>query len=135
MLTPDLPPITYDRPPIVRRDQCGGASSITSELDVLTLAVSPGIAEAIRERIASRAIEELQRYARFRRGWDGYDGRPFPADVITAGIYLIRVANLLCKIGNGQIDAIIPGPAGDGSIDIEFRRGAKTLIVTMYADA
>ncbi len=134
MLTPDLPPITYNPPPITRGDQSGRA--ITPELKILTLAVSPSsFADAIRERIASRAIEELQRYGRFRAGWDGYRGRPFSKLLISQGVDIVKHATILSRVRDASLDAIIPGPASDGSIDVEFKRGDKTLAITMYPEA
>jgi hypothetical protein len=136
----DLPPIPSSaiygeerRPAIVLSHRNVGYSAITPGLPPITRNMSfASLTDAFNERLASDAIQQLQRYARFRLGWDGYNGVPFQRALIDSAISLTEFAASVAQILSGAIDAIIPGPASDGSIDIEFRSGAKTMIVTMY---
>jgi hypothetical protein len=123
----------YTQPPSIVC-KIPNSNAITPDVAFATFSFGKNSLEnASRERVASRAIEELQRYAQFRSGWDGYNGKPFRANLIGKGIDLIRLSVWLGKAQSVTITAI-PGPASDGSIDIELRLGAKTLIVTMYPD-
>lgn len=79
-------------------------------------------------RAASR--EELDRYATFVRGWDGYDGDPISPVALNVARLLI---DALPAFGNaGRLTDIIPGPAPDGSLDLEFRTASRRLVITIY---
>lgn len=80
---------------------------------------------------ANRAEEELERYSHFVTGWDGYDGKPFSEKVLQiAEQILVRIKNLYACHG-GFPESIDPGPASDGSLDIEFFGCSKKLTYTI----
>jgi hypothetical protein len=75
-------------------------------------------------------ISDLERYSRFAAGWDGYAGDPISPVAITAAEQLtLAVAAMK---GAQRLTDIIPGPAPDGSLDIELRTEKRRLIVTIY---
>lgn len=128
----DLPAasaMNKEQPAIVWRAE---ASSITPHLTSLTLPRS--LTEATRDHIASRAIDRLHRYSKLHYGWDGYSGRTFGERIIEKAVQLVRLATHIAAARDTSFDAIVPGPAGDGSVDIEFRNEGKTLILIMYPD-
>jgi hypothetical protein len=43
-----------------------------------------------------------------------------------------KLAGRFLRALGERLDELIPGPASDGSVDLEFRVGSKSLFVTMY---
>jgi hypothetical protein len=80
--------------------------------------------------LVSQGIEELERYSRFEAGWDGYSGEPISPVAIAAAENLVET--LADMKGGHQLIDIIPGPAPDGSLDLELRTEKRRLIVTIY---
>lgn len=80
--------------------------------------------------LRASAREELERYATFIRGWDGYDGDPIsPVALKVARLFI----DTLPRLGNAaKLTDIIPGPAPDGSLDLEFRTASRRLMLTIY---
>ena len=110
-------------------------SAITVPLPEATVSVNPGESSAalvLAQEKARAALAELQAYTMFGPGWDGYDGSVFSNEVIRrAQSAVAGIAELLLLHGIA-VDEIIPGPASDGSIDVEFLLGHKTLTATFY---
>lgn len=80
--------------------------------------------------LRAAAREELDRYATFVRGWDGYDGDPIAPVTLKVARVLI---DALPAFGNSGLPTdIIPGPAPDGSLDLEFRTASRRLMITIY---
>jgi hypothetical protein len=80
--------------------------------------------------LVAQGIGELERYSRFVAGWDGYSGEPIsPVAIATAESLVETLADMK---GSQQLMDIIPGPAPDGSLDIELRTEKRRLIVTIY---
>lgn len=80
--------------------------------------------------LRAAAREELDRYAAFVRGWDGYDGDPVAPVALKVARLLI---DALPAFGNAAwLTDIIPGPAADGSLDLELRTASRRLIITIY---
>jgi hypothetical protein len=77
------------------------------------------------ERIAADVLAQIDRYATFGRGWDGYDGEPFDPDTIRLARLTVHALGVALAV-SGEAVEIIPAPASDGTIDIEVCRGAKT---------
>ena len=75
-------------------------------------------------------IVDLERYSRFAAGWDGYAGDPISPVAITAAEQLTLA--VAAMNGAQRLTDIIPGPAPDGSLDIELRTEKRRLIVTIY---
>lgn len=82
--------------------------------------------------MCTSALAELDRYGTFVKGWDGYDGEPIAPAALDLAVTLTRAIALT---GNHRVTDIIPGPASDGSLDLEIRAGARSLIITMHEDA
>ncbi len=80
--------------------------------------------------LVSQGIGELERYSRFVAGWDGYSGEPISPVAIAAAENLVET--LAGMKGSQQLIDIIPGPAPDGSLDLELRTEKRRLIVTIY---
>lgn len=76
------------------------------------------------------ANEDLVRYSRFSRGWDGYDGEPIAPSAIHTASFLIE--HLRRRSPERQLVDIIPGPASDGSLDLELHAHNRKLIITIY---
>jgi len=80
--------------------------------------------------LVAQGIGEIERYSRFVASWDGYSGEPIsPIAIATAENLIETLADMK---GSQQLIDIIPGPAPDGSLDIELRTEKRRLIVTIY---
>ncbi|MBI4677401.1 MAG: hypothetical protein HY748_07440 [Elusimicrobia bacterium] len=82
-----------------------------------------------------RAETDLNRYQQFAFGWDGYFGETF-------GPILIQSAKqLICAVSDYFIgidtvpQEILPGPASDGSVDIEISCRGRRIIFTLYPNS
>lgn len=80
--------------------------------------------------LRAAAREELERYATFIRGWDGYDGDPIAPVALKFARFLVDVIPAFGKAT--KLTDIIPGPAPDGSLDLEFRTPSRRLMITLY---
>lgn len=76
----------------------------------------------------SDAIRDVQRYAAFQRGWDGYDAEPISQDTIRRAVSVIE---LLSALGATDID---PSPISDGRIDVEGTVRGYSILVTVPCD-
>lgn len=84
------------------------------------------------ESSADNAKKELREYLEYEAGWDGYDGKIFDPEVIELACEQI---DEMISVYGGEITQIIPGPASDGSVDVEFRMGKETLFAVVgYGD-
>jgi hypothetical protein len=88
------------------------------------------IARARLQGLVSQSTADLDRYSRFAAGWDGYAGDPIAPVAITAAEQLTLAVTAMN--GAQRLTDIIPGPAPDGSLDIELRTEKRRLIVTIY---
>jgi hypothetical protein len=80
--------------------------------------------------LRAAAREEMERYATFIRGWDGYDGDPIAPVALKVARLLI---DALPAFGHAaKLTDIIPGPAPDGSLDLELRTASRRLMITIY---
>lgn|GEM_PF-2882502 len=82
------------------------------------------------EELRSEIAKELAAYWRYPRGWDGYSGSEFDAQQI---VRVNEVADNLVKCFEwfGVVpEEIEPGPASDGSIDLECSVGPRCLLLT-----
>lgn len=79
--------------------------------------------------LRAAAWDELERYTTFARGWDGYDGDPISPVALKFARLLIGA---LPRCDAAKLTDIIPGPAPDGSLDLEFRTASRRLMLTMY---
>lgn len=80
--------------------------------------------------LRAAAQEELERYATFTRGWDGYDGDPISPVALKVARLLVHALPGLANAA--KLTDIIPGPAPDGSLDLEFRTASRRLMLTIY---
>jgi hypothetical protein len=88
------------------------------------------IARARLQGLVSQATAELERYSHFAAGWDGYSGEPISPVAIKTAEYLIEA--VAAMTGGQLLTDIVPGPAPDGSLDLELRTEKRRLIVTIY---
>lgn len=84
------------------------------------------------EALIHKADSEISGYLRFEPGWDGYFGAQFDEIIVkNARVLLSRISAFLRKEGTVPAE-IIPGPASDGSIDIEIiTASGKRMIFTL----
>jgi hypothetical protein len=80
--------------------------------------------------LRAAAREELDRYAAFIRGWDGYDGDPIAPVPLKLARLLIDAIPAFGE--TTKLTDIIPGPAPDGSLDLELRTPSRRLVITIY---
>lgn len=80
--------------------------------------------------LCGAAREEIDRYASFTSGWDGYDADPITPIAIDVARTLIEALSALPAAA--RLTDIIPGPAPDGSLDLELRTPRRRLMITMY---
>ncbi len=87
---------------------------------------------ALLERQLHTLMQDLERYERYPANWDSYGGACF-SEELTDQVY--RYAKRLCTVFEAEgttPDLFEPGPAGDGSIDIELRLGTRAALFTFY---
>ena len=86
------------------------------------------------ETMVADARDEIQHYSTFGSEWDGYSAKPFEQDTIMKADSLLVI--LLQHLSAERIvpSEITPGPASDGSIDIELRIDQRTMILTVSKD-
>jgi hypothetical protein len=129
-------PVSYAHLPGELTIQTPHDLSITTPLLSATINFhSESIAAARLEQMKSAAVAELERYARYRRGWDGYSGEPFARKLIDDSIRIIRVAAAFFAEAGVLPTELTTGPASDGSLDIEIRTESKRLILTLYPNS
>lgn len=79
-------------------------------------------------------LSELDRYGEYTRGWDGYDGEEFTKDIIDRVSSVARFIVSFFRFVDVTPDEIVPGPASDGSVDLEVALGKKHLTLTFSPD-
>jgi len=102
--------------------------------DSTTVAWSPTITNTRTEIMAQAADDDLCRYLSFDTGWDGYDGLTFAPDTITKARAIVAVALEAFLRAGVTPSEITPGPASDGSVDVEIAVSGRTLIITLDRD-
>lgn len=85
--------------------------------------------------IKSKVSRELDIYAGYPAGWDGYDGVIFSEPLVrrmcgTAIRFLDQF-----EAARESPSLVEPGPASDGSLDLCLAFGPRSLQLTMYPDA
>lgn len=91
------------------------------------------ITRAKESSVTSATLIELEKYSRFLRGWDGYDGEPIAQIAIDLAKGIVEALRLGGM--TSRLTEIIPGPASDGSLDLEFRTDSRSLTLTIYPGA
>ena len=89
---------------------------------------------ALLEGRAKEARADLQRYLTFPEGWDGYSGRRFSERLIDVASDLIGIAEHYFEAAGVLPSEITPGPASDGSVDIEIATEGRRVIFTLYPE-
>jgi hypothetical protein len=132
------------RPPELPQSALSGSSpidvvvsySITGRPQFETIfAARPSLAASRLDELRESALSELNRYAQYERGWDGYDGESFCRPVLELGRLLVDHGVVLLRAQDASPSEITTGPASDGSLDVEFIVGGKRLILTIDATA
>jgi len=77
---------------------------------------------------------ELTSYGSFQSTWDGYAGVPFSESTITVALEIINLAENVFKVNSLYPADITPGPASDGTIDIEIVFGNKSVYFIIDSD-
>lgn len=86
-------------------------------------------AEDVLNELQKDVLNELQRYLTFDYGWDGHRGERFsPAIIARAQEFVQGAIKLLEKYQATSIE-IAPGPASDGTVDIEIVVANRQFIV------
>src|SRR5947209_18072146 len=68
-------------------DPRGSSKSITEWPGPITIQVlKPTLSAAYISQLCASAVEQLQAYCGFGRGWDGYNGEPFEPELIALAI-------------------------------------------------
>lgn len=83
------------------------------------------------ERVCQEAISELNSYLEFEVGWDGYDGVPFDESDVARAIEIVSISLGAMRRSERVLDRIVPGPASDGSLDLELVFENGSLIFTI----
>lgn len=91
--------------------------------------------DAIIENLKITAKNELNEYGNLTKGWDGYYGTEFDESLIEFSIVAVEYISRLLIANNLKPKEITPGPASDGSIDIEITFVHDFIIFTFYPDS
>lgn len=86
------------------------------------------------ESLRDLAIYELEDYKNLQVGWDGYFGNVFDEDLIEFMQDLTRDLSKMFIEADITPNELTPGPASDGSIDLEIGFDNKQFIVTAYPE-
>lgn len=81
------------------------------------------------------AVSELMSYLRLPAGWDGYGGDRFASETVGRAMEVAMWGAEYFRSRGIVPDALTPGPAGDGSIDIEITLGGTYLLFTLQPDS
>jgi len=92
------------------------------------------LGQALLDHLGQEAFAELARYEHFPDRWDGYSAPAFQPSVIRAARGIVRSA--LDYFDRLEIvpTEITPGPASDGSVDVEIAVGGRRVIFTIYPE-
>jgi hypothetical protein len=126
--TSDLP-VTFDPGWTTRAPQA--SAHVHQRYRSTNAAPDLSITRVRAESISATAKADLDRYARFLKGWDGYDGEPIAPLAIDLAVAIIDALRS-ARVTHSLVD-IIPGPASDGSLDLELRTTSRHLTITIYA--
>lgn len=108
------------------------AATITRRAVAATVSTqAPTIQRNQLEEMQGLVVAELRRYESFEQGWDGYLSETFSPRAVARSIDIVLTGSSFLRRSGVQRAEIIPGPASDGSIDVEFRSGGKTLIISV----
>lgn len=89
---------------------------------------------ALIQEVIQACKNELLSYRDFSLGWDGYRGRPFSDAIIQSALSLTEFIDQFC-VGVGLSPReVTPGPASDGTLDVEVGYGTRTLLFTFDPD-
>jgi hypothetical protein len=97
----------------------------------ITLNFDSLIEARIRSSFAT-ANRELERYALYPPGWDGYRANPFADDVLKNAAGILEYGQKVFEGTGIMPELVTTGPASDGSVDVEFRVGSRRLMMTLY---
>ncbi len=86
------------------------------------------------DRTINETIHQLERYLNFEKGWDGYNGSQFDFETIKRSKQILSVIQKYYASIGSLPDEICPGPASDGSVDIEISHENRHFIFTIYPD-
>ena len=81
-----------------------------------------------------KASSEILSYATFQVGWDLYQGKPFDKSTLNKASEILELIFSTFDNYESCPDEIYPGPASDGSVDIEIEYDGNRLIFTIYPD-
>lgn len=81
--------------------------------------------------LESEALRELENYLELPKGWDGYGGDEFEPETVMRAGFLARWVGQYFRSNGAVPDAMTPGPAGDGSVDLEITLGDAYLLFTV----
>ena len=114
------------------------ARSLISEIDSIIKEVDndqgDGSENARTESLRDSAIRELEDYKKLKDGWDGYCGKIFDDNLFMQNLTILLSKMFIeADIVPDEVE-ITPGPASDGSIDLEIRFDSKQYIITVYSD-
>lgn len=96
---------------------------------------APSSARARVLSLAQKAVNDLQYYRTLPPRWDGYRGKTFDPRFINLCQAVVSQVFQYCASNEKAPAEITPGPAGDGSMDIEVVSGEKRLVLTFYPDS
>jgi len=96
--------------------------------------VDDSIGAAKVDSLCSRAIAELEEYRNLAPGWDGYHALPFDPELVSRAEDVCY--EIVGSLRSGRIEPqeITPGPASDGSLDIQVVVGRNEVILSLYPD-
>ena len=78
------------------------------------------------------ALKELDSYLELEERWDSYDGETFSIETINRAKEMVAKIKLFFNEHNLIPNELYPGPASDGSVDIEVEYEKKCLFITIY---
>ena len=92
-------------------------------------------AQAMLRQLRAEVVEELQIYAGFEVGWDGYNGAPFTDQTLRTAAAVAELVYESLSHADVVPREFSPGPVPDGRVDIEVATATRQLVVTISHSA
>ena len=106
-------------------------ASIQPEPENRTAQASPSLQDALirrqLEETARQVLNELAIYESYEQNWDGYGAPEFEPELLRKAREVALFALEVCLAEGVVPDRVTPGPASDGSVELEFKMGERLV--------
>ena len=112
-------------------DTISGAFDDITKMSATTATKEASTKALTLQDIIYEARQELLNYLEFAPGWDGYQGEPFSRFTIGIAERTLELIGEFLILHEVTPNELTPGPASDGTVDIELGFGAGHAIISI----